>query len=109
MQRRRVVAGGLALAAALTLAGPTVSAGTVTRRVRIDDNFFDPQTRRIDRGDRVRWRNVGNRDHTVTSNTGLFHRRLDPGERFTRTFNQVGTFRYHCRLHDGMTGRIIVG
>jgi plastocyanin len=100
------VAGGLALAAFLMIGGSEATAAT--SRVRARDNFFDPAVRRIDRGDRIRWVNAGDRDHTVTANNGSFHRRLDPGEVFIRRFRQRGTFRYHCRIHDGMTGRIIV-
>jgi plastocyanin len=81
-------------------------------RVRMLDrggnNRFRPATVTIDRGTRVRWVNVGNDDHTTTSNTGAWDRWLDPGERFTRRFRTAGTFPYRCTIHPEMVGTVVV-
>jgi plastocyanin len=31
-----------------------------------------------------------------------------PGGRFTFTFQNAGTFRYHCTIHPGMVGTVVV-
>jgi hypothetical protein len=33
---------------------------------------------------------------------------LSPGKSFSFTFNQVGTFPYHCNIHSSMTAKIVV-
>jgi plastocyanin len=76
--------------------------------VAVADNFFNPARVQIHRGDRVRWTNGGNNTHTSTSDDGLWNRTLVLGATFTRQFNRVGVFHYHCNLHAGMTGTIRV-
>ena len=34
---------------------------------------------------------------------------IQGGGVFTHTFANVGTFNYHCTIHDGMTGQVVVG
>jgi hypothetical protein len=47
--------------------------------------------------------------HTVTSDTGVWDSgNLSPGKSFSFTFNQVGTFPYHCNIHSSMTAKIVV-
>ncbi|HXF35838.1 MAG TPA: cupredoxin domain-containing protein [Actinomycetota bacterium] len=90
-------------------AGRSVRGAATTVRVRIRDNVFRPRRITIQRGTRVRWVNRGNNPHTTTSNRGLWDSGiLSPGESFTRRFRRTGTFRYHCEIHVGMTGRVVV-
>lgn len=112
MSRRRL--GVMAAAAVLVLivGGP---ASGVSRTVRIKDgpglneNFFRPRRLVVERGTRVEWVNRGDRPHTTTSNRGLWNSDvLDPGEDFGRKFRRLGVFRYHCEIHSGMTGKIVV-
>jgi plastocyanin len=107
----------LTVALALVVLAPPVGARehgdgpsgtTQVERVRIIDNAFRPQNLTVARGDVVRWVNRGTRTHTTTSNTGLWNESLSPGDTFRRRFRQAGTFRYHCTIHSGMTGRITV-
>ena len=99
---------------AFALVVPTAAAEqplgtTETHRVRmVDGNVFRPGRITIARGDRVRWVNRDDVTHTTTSNDGLWNQTLAPGERFARRFRRAGTFRYHCMIHSGMTGQIIV-
>jgi plastocyanin len=47
--------------------------------------------------------------HTVTSNTGVFNSgTLGPGQSFSFTFQNAGTFQYHCSFHAGMVGSVVV-
>ena len=59
----------------------------------------------------VTWVNNDDVDHTVTSVTGLFDSGvLSPGQSFSFTFSQPGTFQYFCSLHgaESMSGTIVV-
>lgn len=47
--------------------------------------------------------------HTATSDDGLWDSgTLDPGERFSFTFEEPGTYTYFCRIHPSMKGTIVV-
>jgi plastocyanin len=107
----------LAVALALVVLAPPVGArergdgpsgATQVVRVRVVDNAFRPRNLTVARGDVVRWVNGGSRTHTTTSNTGAWNQSLSPGDTFRRRFRRAGTFRYHCTIHSGMTGRITV-
>ncbi len=77
--------------------------------VFIVDNSFNPASLTVDSGVTVTWKNNGASTHTVTSNTGLFNSgNINPGGTFSRAFTTKGTFGYHCTLHAGMAGTIIV-
>ena len=90
-------------------AGRAVRGATTTVRVRMRDNVFRPRSITIQRGTRVRWVNRGDNPHTTTSNRGLWDSGiLSPGDSFSRRFRRTGTFRYHCEVHVGMTGRVVV-
>ncbi len=89
----------------------TAGRSTETVRVRMADryrNVFRPRTVRIERGDSVRWVNVGNVTHTATADT-WDSGAVNPRERYVRRFRRAGEFRYRCVLHPEMTGVVIVG
>ena len=78
-------------------------------QVSIIDFAFQPQALTIKKGRGVTWTNTGAKNHTVTSDTGLFDSGvLAPGATFSQTFKQSGTFAYHCTIHPSMTGSIKV-
>lgn len=85
--------------------GPTASAA-----VTIEDFDFSPDTLSVKVGTTVTWTYVtGGTHHTVTSDTGAFHSgALTPGGKYSFTFNQAGTYPYHCSVHPDMTGQIVV-
>ena len=75
------------------------------------DNFFAPSSITIGVGETVTWSNVGQVIHTVTANDGSFDSGdLDPGQGFSHTFTQSGTFAYYCVPHQfvGMKGTVTV-
>ena len=77
--------------------------------VQVVDFAFEPATLTVPVGATVTWTNTGNRRHTVTADDGSFDSgRLDPGEQFSQTFDQPGTFTYLCGFHPEMTGTIVV-
>jgi plastocyanin len=69
--------------------------------VTIADFFFSPKNVTISAGQSVQWTYPnGNFHHTVTSDTGLFGSpSLFVGGTYTCTFNQPGTYGYHCSIH----------
>ena len=87
--------------------------------VSLHDNFFDPTTIDVAAGSTVVWDNSGQGEHTVTSDAGVFDsgqeksQWLNPGQTFSFTFPQAGTYPYHCALHGaaggiGMSGTVVV-
>jgi plastocyanin len=96
------------LPAAEAVSAPGDRGASQVHRVRILDGQFRPPRVTIDRGDRVRWVNVGTVTHTTTSDDGDWDHRVSPGDSFTRRFRQAGTFSYHCAIHPEMTGTIVV-
>jgi plastocyanin len=79
--------------------------------VTIEDSAFAPQTMAIKAGDTVIWKNKSTKSHTVTSSGGfllLNSGNIAPGKTFSHTFDSPGSYTYHCGIHEGMTGTIIV-
>jgi plastocyanin len=110
-------------------ATPTAAPGDATGApvVEMTDALeFEPQEIKVSVGDRVRWRNVGNIAHTVTTerskvadsslvgvpkgaepwDSGL----LGADAEFSRRFREPGTYKYVCIPHEGarMVGTIVV-
>ena len=97
---------------------PPPAPGTVS--VSISDYLFSPDTITIATNTPVRWTNGGTVSHTVTADGGSFDSGAlggtgtDPygaptqGGKYDHTFAAAGTFTYHCEVHPGMTGAVIV-
>jgi plastocyanin len=68
----------------------------------------------VQKGTTVTWTNYDPVAHSVESGThdnptGLFESSLlNQGQSFSYTFNEAGTFVYHCDPHPYMTGVVIV-
>jgi plastocyanin len=71
---------------------------------------FDPSYVRLRTGlnNTVTWVNVDTVPHTVTSRDRFFDQVLQPGQRFTYTFNRAGVYEYTCTLHPWMAGVVEV-
>jgi plastocyanin len=90
----------------LATAGPALAA---TKNVSIKVGGFAPVNVNINSGDSIKWTNVDKVDHQVVSDRGLFASSiLKPGQFYTRTFNQGGTYRYHDGLEPAEKGAVIV-
>ncbi|HSM70972.1 MAG TPA: plastocyanin/azurin family copper-binding protein [Anaerolineales bacterium] len=59
-------------------------------------------------GTTVTWTNNDDSEHTVTADDGLFDTSVVDGDTFSFTFTEAGEFPYHCEIHRGMQGEIIV-
>jgi|GEM_PF-621935 plastocyanin len=103
----------IAVALLLLLIPHPTHAATIT--VTMTDDHFTPQTITINAGDTVTWLNQGAMAHTATADSGAFDSgSVQPGQSFSATFNQSGTYAYHCKFHGsaggiGMAGSITVG
>ena len=93
----------LALAAAglVIAAVPAAAAGN---KISLGDDYYNPGTKTVSKGTRVVWVNNGRDAHTVT--TRGWSRTLQPGQRYSRVVKSG--FRYHCKFHSGMTGRVAI-
>jgi plastocyanin len=88
--------------------------------INVGSDFFFPTKVTINRGQTVRWTNNSVEAHSVNANPGTEKCKPVSGEAFDspsmapstifeRTFNNSGTFAYHCEIHGCMMkGTIIV-
>ena len=88
--------------------------------INVGDDFFYPSKVTINAGQTVRWTNNGSVPHLINANPGTEKCKpsssegfdsptVSPGDTFERTFNNPGTFAYHCEFHGcPMKGTIIV-
>ena len=76
-----------------------------------DSNTFRPGTANVARDTKVTWKNVSDRSHTVTATSSNWSKDvvIAPGDTTSFTPRRNGTYRYKCRFHSGMTGKIVVG
>ncbi len=79
--------------------------------VPISNFAFQPAEVRIHAGQTVTWVNCEDdaTSHTSHANDETWSSPLlSPGTTFSHTFDQAGTFDYHCDPHPFMTGRVVV-
>ena len=106
---------GTATVAATHTATSTATATATPRPNTITVNMtnfaFEPKDLTVRIGDTVQWVNNSGTPHTSTSDSGAWDSDLvASGSSYSRTFNQTGTFAYHCSFHQGQgqTGTITV-
>ena len=108
----RLIGSILVLSAAVVLACGKKDIGGIqpgTVFVSARDSFFSPDTIHVDVGLPVRWTNDGALNHTVVSDSALWtSNTLSPTWWFEVRFDSAGTYPYHCSLHSGMTGTVVV-
>jgi plastocyanin len=103
----RFAAFSAALFLALALFAPAADAATIS--VTIDNFAFGPNAPLVAQGNAVKWTNSDITTHTSTSNQNFWHSPdLAPGQTFSATFWNAGTFGYHCRFHPDMTASVRV-
>jgi plastocyanin len=130
MIRRTLVAFGLLLALSLAACGGStgnvpatsssggasvgtagVNLGTATVKISATDQLtFDPAMQTAHVGDIVEWSNTSSVMHTVTfdSQTSLSDPSLQPAGTWQVKFTTAGTYQFHCSIHPGMVGTIVV-
>jgi plastocyanin len=91
-----------------TTASSTTGGGNEVQ-VIMTNRSYDPETVTIKVGDTVTWVNQDAPQHDVVADNGEFKSDLfDKGQSFSHTFTAAGTYPYHCSIHPGMTGTVIV-
>ena len=93
-----------------TTPAPTnTTTAAASNTINIVNFTFTPGTLTVKAGTTVTWTNNDSTTHHVASDTGVFDSgNLSPNTTFSYTFNNAGTFPYHCTIHTYMTGTIIV-
>ena len=86
------------------------SQAVATNTVEIKDMAFSPASITVKKGTTVTWTNKDSISHTVTGDTSgnMNSDTLADGDAYTFTFNQTGTFQYHCNFHSSMHGTVTV-
>ena len=60
-------------------------------------------------GTKLTWSNTDTTTHDMVSDGGVWDSgRIAPGNQFDFTFQSKGTFPYHCSIHAGMVGTVVV-
>lgn len=84
---------------------------TATSSVSIENFAFMPPDITVKKGTTVTWTNNDSTAHTVTASsgkTGPVSSQLSPSAKYSFTFDQTGTFHYHCSIHPTMLGTVTV-
>jgi plastocyanin len=76
--------------------------------ISIIDFAFNPSEVSVEKGTTVIWTNMDAIPHSVTGDF-FSSGTLNSDESFTYTFDEDGTYEYHCSFHPQMKGKIIVG
>ena len=64
---------------------------------------------KVDAGTTVVWRNRDPLSHTVTSDSGAFDSaEIRPEGSWSHTFDEPGTYTYHCTPHPNMKATVVV-
>ena len=81
-----------------------------TFNISIMNFAFNPNTLNIIKGDTVVWTNNDSVPHQVKGDTlsALSAPVMSNGQTYSFTFNEAGTFTYHCAIHPSMTASITV-
>ncbi len=79
-----------------------------TEYIKMDNFEFQPDNLMIREGDTVRWMNQESAEHRIYIPSILDTGILKKGEGFSHTFEREGIYKYVCKIHPSMRGRIIV-
>jgi len=93
-----------------------------TQNITIKNSAFQAPLLTINAGDTVVWTNKDSSPHTVTSDSGSElnsptlggaysgggYSQPTSGGSYSHTFTTAGTYDYHCSIHTGMKGKIVV-
>jgi plastocyanin len=73
------------------------------------DFAFSPKTLTVEKGATVTFENQDGTAHTFTGDDGSFDAgTVEPGKKATHTFDEAGSFSFHCEIHPSMKGTIEV-
>ncbi len=88
---------------------PSATPKESANSVSISGFAFNPASLTVTVGTTVTWTNNDSITHTVTSDTAVWDSgQISSGQTFSHTFNQAGTFSYHCSIHTNMVAKVVV-
>jgi plastocyanin len=89
--------------------GCSASTAIATSQVVIQNMSFSPACIKVAAGTTVTFTNNDSITHTVTADDGTYNSgNLSPAQAFLHAFATAGTSHYHCTIHAGMMGTVIV-
>jgi len=89
--------------------GPSASVAIPIGAETLGNRAFAPDALSVAVGTTVTWTNSDAVAHTSTSNApGWNSGSIAPGGQFSVAFPTAGTFPYHCAIHPGMIGSVVV-
>jgi plastocyanin len=75
----------------------------------LGNRAYMPAELNIAPGTTVMWINADSTTHTSVSDAaGWNSGNIAPGGQFSFAFQNAGTFQYHCAIHPGMVGTVVV-
>ena len=81
----------------------------VTGATALTTNAYAPNPINVAAGTTITWTNNDTQIHDSTATDGSWGSgAIAPGGQFSRMFSTAGSFPYHCTLHRGMVGTVIV-
>jgi plastocyanin len=86
----------------------STTAGSGGSSIVAEDLAFAPATLTVSVGTEVTVENKDGVSHTWTADGDAFDEALAGGASATHTFDEAGTFAYHCEIHSSMTGTVVV-
>jgi plastocyanin len=95
----------LAVGVAATSAAPDKRG---SKTVKVDDDFFSPNSLSVSKGTKVKWNWVGNDKHNVVKTKGPGGDFSSPttraqGVNLQHKFSKAGNYKIVCTIHDDMT------
>jgi plastocyanin len=88
---------------------PSSSVAIAVGASSLGDRAYAPDELTVPAGTTVTWMNADSVPHTSTSDaTGWNSGVVAPGGQFSVAFQTPGSFPYHCTIHPGMVGRVVV-
>jgi plastocyanin len=95
-----------------SVSGTTSGGSTIpvqSHAVSVINDFFSPTNVQVAVGTTVTWTwGSGAASHNVTFSDGASSGDKSGGATYSRTFNTAGTYAYHCTIHPGMAGSVLV-
>lgn len=88
--------------------GGAASVSIVQGARTLTTTAYSPNPVTVSAGTTVTWTNNDSITHTATSDSGVFGGTVAANAQFSYMFQSKGTFAYHCTLHPGMVGTVIV-
>jgi len=89
--------------------GASSSVSIPTGAATLDAAAFMPDALTVPAGTTVTWTNTHSVPHTSTSDAkGWDSGIVAPGQKYSVSLQTPGTFSYHCTVHPGMIGTVVV-